>query len=194
MNGKGIFIYTPQGIFKLDDNDSLYATKEGGYWNKVFLKISENFANFIRHIEEKVVDYEKNTIDAFFSLTINIEKTFKKILGNIQNTKNILTDATIRSFSVLNRLSKESYLNVLSLQETIEKKSNALNNLLEQNKNTKSIVHEVSNLYERDVSTLIEEEEATYDDIMELIGLFTDVIQTMSSKKPIIKKPKLAYY
>lgn len=198
LKGKGIFIYTPQGIFKLDDNDSLYATKEGGYWNKIFLKISENFGNFASHIEEKVFEYENNATHTFLDLTLNIEKTFKKILSNIQNTKNVLTDIKIKTSNVVNRLSKASYLNILSLQKTIERNTHSanqsINTLSKESLEAKSIIHEVNNLYESNVNTLIEEEEATYDDIMELIGLCTDVIQTISSKKPIIKKPKLAYY
>ena len=198
LKGKGIFIYTPQGIFKLDDNDSLYATKEGGYWNKIFLKISENFGNFVSHIEEKVFEYENNATRTFLDLTLNIEKAFKKILSNIQNTKNVLTDIKIKTSNVVNRLSKASYLNILSLQKTIERNTHSANQLIntltKESLEAKSIIHEVNNLYESNVNTLIEEEEATYDDIMELIGLCTDVIQTISSKKPIIKKPKLAYY
>ena len=198
VNGKGIFIHTPQGIFKLDDNDSLYATKEGGYWNKIFLKISRNFGNFVSHIEEKVFEYEKNVAHSFFDLTLNIENTFKKILSNIQNTKNVLSDIKIKAFNVVNRLSKASYLNILSLQASIERSTysanQSINTLSKESLEAKSIIHEINNLYESNVNTLIEEEEATYDDIMELIGLCTDVIQTISSKKPIIKKPKLAYY
>jgi hypothetical protein len=198
INGKGIFIHTPQGIFKLDDNDSLYAAKEGGYWNKIFIKVSENFANFVSHIEEKVIDLEKKSTASFFDLTMNAERTLRNILGNMQNSKNVLTDIKIKLSSVIKNLSQESYSNMIRLQETIKEKtkvSNYTTNLLiKENEKAKIVIHEVSNLYESSVNTLLEEEEATYDDVMELIGLYSDIIQTISSKKPVVKKPKLAYY
>lgn len=187
LNGKDTYVVVGnKKVYKLHPDDSLFATKEKGYWNKMLIK----FANVYEDVIEKI-SFKSNKV--FESLRFKIS-TFKKDINYLSSSiekysKKILTTSSDRisqisnSFNMTLEKALSSYSQINNLIEIQNKEIAVANSQFEKVNIVKS---NIENILKQATNNLSLDENASEDDINELYDLCKDIIMIAVNKQTVV--------
>jgi flagellar biosynthesis chaperone FliJ len=184
LNGKDTYVVVGnKKVYKLHPDDSLFATKEKGYWNKMLIRFANVYEDVIAKISSKsnksFNDLKiKSSIlkESINSLTLNVLKYSTEILKNASDRINKHTD-------VFGNNLKNLFKNYSEINNSIEKQSKEII-VANNNFNNVSIVKsQIENVLKEATDNLNIEENASEDDINDLYDLCKDIIMIAVNKK-----------
>lgn len=184
LNGKDTYVVVGnKKVYKLHPDDSLFATKEKGYWNKMLIRFANVYEDVIAKISSKsnksFNDLKiKSSIlkESINSLTLNVLKYSTEILKNASDRINKHTD-------VFGNNLKNLFKNYSEINNSIEKQNKEII-VANNNFNNVSIVKsQIENVLKEATDNLNIEENASEDDINDLYDLCKDIIMIAVNKK-----------
>jgi len=184
LNGKDTYVVVGnKKVYKLHPDDSLFATKEKGYWNKMLVNFANVYENLIIKIttkSNKVFESLNFKISAFKRdvnyLSSSIEKYSKKIL----NASSDKISQISNSFSITLEKALSSYSQINNLIEIQNKEIAVANAQFEKVNIVKS---NIENILKQATNNLSTDENASEDDINDLYDLCKDIIMIAVNKQ-----------